>query len=52
MSNNLDPDEAHILIRPDKMSGLVFVQTACTSYQQITLEDKGPKELNVSTLNN
>ena len=30
-----------IQIRPDIMSGLIWVQTVCKSYQQTTLGDKG-----------
>ena len=34
MSNRLDPDQArHIVI----LSGMVWVQTVCKSYQQVTL---------------
>ena len=29
-----------IQIRPDKMPGLIWIQTVCKSYQQMTLEDK------------
>ena len=29
------------LIRPDDSSDLIWVQTACQGYQQMTLEDKG-----------
>ena len=29
-----------IKIRPDKMSGLIWIQTACNGYQQTTKEDK------------
>ena len=37
MSNSLDPDQADIL------SGLIWVQTVCKSYQQTTLKNKACK---------
>ena len=38
MSNSLEPDQG--LSWPDILSGLIWVQTVCKGYQQMTLEDK------------
>ena len=38
--NSLVPEQARHFVRPDKMSGLIWVQTICKGYQQTTLVGK------------
>ena len=37
VSNSLDLDQARHFVRPDILSGLIWVQTVCKVYQPMTL---------------
>ena len=43
-AKNSESQTVLIQIRPDKTSGLIWVQTVCKGYQQTTLADKNLKD--------